>query len=158
MDRDARKVRHLVMMSRTESPGTDPGLSLLSRAAYVHALKPDLPAQTFDRALSRLLFVPVHLAIITTAMLAIACGWVAWWAMPLLSIAIGASFAGLTFVAHEALHGGIVGSRRVQLVLGWLGFLPFFVSPRLWIAWHNGMHHARANWPDDPDAYPTIEE
>jgi fatty acid desaturase len=32
------------------------------------------------------------------------------------------------------------------------------VSPRLWIAWHNGVHHARTNQPGDPDSYPTLEE
>jgi fatty acid desaturase len=46
----------------------------------------------------------------------------------------------------------------VQYAIGWLGFLPFVVSPQLWLAWHNGAHHARANLADDPDSYPTIEE
>ena len=125
------------------------------RSEYVRALRPELPA--FTRARSRLAFVPVHVAIITVAMLAIALGWVPWFLVPLLSLAIGASFAGLTFVAHEALHGGIVRSARWQHAIGWLGFLPFVVSPRLWIAWHNTAHHARTNLIDDPDCYPTLE-
>jgi fatty acid desaturase len=132
-------------------------MSLLRRASYVGALRRDLPADVFERAYSRLAFVPAHVAIIVCATLAIARGWVPWFVVPLLSLAIGASFAGLTFVAHEALHGGIVRGKRWQYALGTLGFLPFMVSPRLWIAWHNGAHHARTNLHDDPDCYPTLE-
>jgi fatty acid desaturase len=131
---------------------------LLPRAEYVRVLRAELPASVFERAPSRLAFMPVHLAIITVATLAIAGGWVPWFVVPVLSLAIGAAFAGLTFIAHEALHGGIVRSRWLQYAIGWLGFLPFAVSPKLWIAWHNAEHHARANLPDDPDAYPTLEQ
>lgn len=42
--------------------------------------------------------------------------------------------------------------------MGWLGFSPFVVSPRLWVAWHNRVHHGHTNHPErDPDAYPTLE-
>jgi fatty acid desaturase len=38
-----------------------------------------------------------------------------------------------------------------------LGFLPFTVSPTLWLAWHNRVHHGHTNHPErDPDAYPTL--
>lgn len=141
------------------APACPPELpELLPRATYVRALRPELPARVFDRAPSRLWFVPAHLAIITLATVAIAAGWVPWFVVPLLSLVIGASFAGMTFIAHEVLHGAIVRSKRLQYAIGWLGFLPFAVSPRLWIAWHNGDHHARTNLPDDPDAYPTLED
>jgi fatty acid desaturase len=96
--------------------------------------------------------------VIVTATLAIARGWLAWPAVPALSIAIGISFACLTFVAHEALHGGVVRGKRLRHVVGWLGFAPFAVSPRLWVAWHDRVHHANANLPDDPDMYPTLAE
>lgn len=145
-------------MSRTTA--VDPVCSpdLLPRAAYVRALRPDLPAQLFERARSRLWFIPAHLAIVTTATVAIACAWVPWFVVPLLSVVIGASFAGMTFIAHEVLHGAIVRGKRLQYAIGWLGFLPFVVSPQLWIAWHNGDHHANTNLPDDPDAYPTLAD
>jgi fatty acid desaturase len=133
-------------------------MPLLSREKYVKALRPEMPKGTLDRAPSRLAFVPVHLAIITISMLAIALGWVPWFVFPLLSLVIGASLAGNTFVTHELLHGGIVRNKHIQYAIGWLGFLPFVVSPRLWIAWHNTDHHARANFVDDPDAYPTLEQ
>jgi fatty acid desaturase len=50
--------------------------------------------------------------------------------------------------------------RRLKFrhIVGWFGFLPFVVSPRLWIAWHNRVHHGNTNRADiDPDAYPTLE-
>jgi fatty acid desaturase len=130
----------------------------LPRATYVKALRPELPERVFVRARSRLAFVPAHLAVITMAIVALALGWLPWFLWPVASIAIGASFAGLTFVAHEALHGGIVRNKRLQYVVGWIGFLPFLVSPRMWIAWHNESHHARTNLHDDPDGYPTLEQ
>lgn len=150
--------RHPGPMLEMAPPGMATGEPLVARASYVHDLRVDLPRGVFDRARSRLAFVPTHVAIVVTATFAIAGGWVPWFVVPLLSLVIGASFAGLTFVAHEALHGGIVRGRRLQYAIGWLGFLPFVVSPRLWIGWHNGAHHALANMPDDPDRYPTLDE
>lgn len=131
---------------------------LIERAQYVRAMKADLPASAFGHATSRLAFIPAHVAVITLAIVAIARGWVPWFVVPLLSLVIGASFAGLTFVGHELLHGAIVGGKRRQNLLGWLTFLPFTLSPRLWKAWHNRVHHATTNLADDPDGYPTLEE
>ena len=127
------------------------------RSHYVHELKPALSPDLFALARSRLAFIPAHVAVIVVASLAIARGWVPWPVVPLLSLVIGASFAGLTFVGHELLHGAIVRDRRWQHALGWLTFLPFTLSPRLWQAWHNRIHHAKTNLDDDPDGYPTLE-
>lgn len=49
----------------------------------------------------------MHLAVIAISTVAIACGWLPWLLVPLLSLVIGVSFAGLTFVAHEGVHGAI---------------------------------------------------
>jgi len=138
----------------TEYP---PGSPLLPRSSYVNAMKARLPAEAFAPAHSRLAFLAGYLAIVVVAILAIARHWVPWAVVPVLSIAIGAGFAGLTFVAHEALHGGIIRGKRVQYAIGLLCFAPFFLSPRLWIAWHNRSHHATTNLPDDPDGYATLE-
>ena len=132
------------------------GAPLYPLSTYVRALRPELPAEAFTPARSRALWIPIHLAVIATAIAAIARGWVPWFVVPVISLVIGGSFAGLTFVAHEALHGGIVRGKRAKQVVGWLGFLPFTLSPRLWVAWHDRVHHANANLPDDPDMYPTL--
>lgn len=131
---------------------------LMPQAAYVRDVKRELPAEAFAPATSRLLWIPVHLAAIALAITALASGWLPWFAAPLLSVVIGVSFAGLTFIAHEAVHGGIVRGRRARSIVGWIGFLPFTLSPRLWAAWHDRVHHANANVADDPDMYPTLEQ
>jgi len=138
-----------------DSPGKVP---LVPRSTYVRALLPDLPAGIFEPARSRLALVPVYLAVSAAGILAIASGRTPWPLVPLLSIAIGVSFACLTFIAHEAMHGGIVRGRTARQVIGWIGFLPFTLSPRLWAAWHDRVHHASANAADDPDMYPTLDE
>ena len=105
--------------------------ALVPQSAYVRALRPDLPVEAFEPARSRLALIPAHLAVIAAAILAIASGLVPWPVVPLISLVIGVSFAGLTFVAHEAMHGGIVRGRVARQLVGWIGFLPFTLSPRL---------------------------
>jgi len=125
---------------------------------YVSDLRSSLPTDAFKPAHSRLALIPVHVATIVIAIVAIAAGWLPWPVVPLASLAIGVSFACLTFVAHEALHGGVVRGKSLRHVIGWIGFAPFVLSPRLWVAWHDRVHHANANLPDDPDMYPTLAE
>ncbi|MBA2539705.1 MAG: fatty acid desaturase [Deltaproteobacteria bacterium] len=121
-------------------------------------MRPALPPEVFEPATSRLALVPAHVGVISIAMLAIIDGWVPWMVWPLLSIAIGVSMSCLTFVAHETVHGGIVRNRTVRHIIGFIGFLPFMVSPRLWAAWHDRVHHSTANVSTDPDTYPTLAE
>jgi fatty acid desaturase len=132
-------------------------IPLLPQAAYVREVRPELPAEAFAPATSRLALIPVHLAVIAFATIVIASGWLPWPFVPLLSLVIGVSFAVLTFVAHEAMHGGIVRGRIARHIVSWIGFLPFTLSPRLWAAWHDRVHHANANLADDPDGYPTLD-
>ncbi|MGE5185962.1 MAG: fatty acid desaturase family protein [Acidobacteriota bacterium] len=132
-------------------------IALYPRSAYVHLLKPELPADAFAPARSRLLLVPFYLAVIAVGIASLGLGWVPLLFAPLVSLAIGAGFAGLTFVAHEALHGAIVTGRTRRLIVGWLAFMPFALSPRLWVAWHNRAHHGHSNEEGDPDGYATLE-
>jgi fatty acid desaturase len=126
---------------------------------YVRELKPVLPETTFAPARSRLWWLPVHLGVISLGILSLALGWVPWLAAGGVSLLIGASFAGLTFLAHETLHGALVRNRRARHIVGIIGFFPFMISPRLWVAWHNRVHHGYTNHAGlDPDAYPTLEQ
>jgi fatty acid desaturase len=121
-----------------------------------------LDKNVFTPARSRLVWLPVHVAIIagcivlSTKLLA---NGVAWPLLLPLSLVIGVSFSGLTFLGHETLHGAVVRHRQVRHVVGFVSFLPFMVSPRLWIAWHNRVHHGNTNIAGkDPDCYPTLTE
>jgi fatty acid desaturase len=134
-------------------------MKLKTTSNYASELRPLLSQGAFAPARSRLLWLPFHLLVIAGATAAIALGWV-WWPFALgLSLVIGASFAGLTFVGHEALHGALVRGKTLRRLIGWISFLPFTVSPRLWEAWHNRVHHGNTNRAGaDPDAYPTLQQ
>jgi fatty acid desaturase len=134
------------------------GTQLYTRSHYARELHGLLPPEASKPAISRLALVPMWLAIDAAVILAVATGWLPWFLWPVAAVVLGISYSGLTFVAHEALHGGIVRGRTIPQVIGFLGFLPFLVSPQLWTAWHNRAHHAHTNVPEDPDAYPTLEE
>jgi fatty acid desaturase len=134
-------------------------MELRTAASYAKELRPLLPADAFSPARSRALWLPVHGVAIAMLVWALATGYLPGWSWPLVSIAIGCSMAGITFLAHETLHGGVVRGRVWVRLIGWLGFLPFCVSPILWTAWHNRVHHNHCGQLGiDPDMYPTFEE
>ncbi len=134
-------------------------MELRPTSAYVHELRPLLGPETFAPAHSRLLWLPLHLALIALGTVAVAAGWLPWPLVPVVSLAIGVSFGGITFLGHEALHGGVVRARWARRVVGWIGFLPFVVSPRLWVLWHNREHHGHTNERGvDPDMYPMLPD
>jgi fatty acid desaturase len=130
-----------------------------SISAYAREIRPLLRPGVFAPAHSRLLWLPAHLAIIGFLSTVLANHWVSWLLAPVLSLVIGLSFGGLTFLGHETLHGAVVRQRGLRKIVGFLGFLPFVISPRLWVAWHNKVHHGNTNRAGvDPDAYPTLDE
>lgn len=139
-------------------PSVLPAAGLIDRSEYVRIVRPELPASAFAPATSRLALIPIFLAIAVMATLAVSQSWVPWPVVPVLSVVIGIAFGCLTFIGHEAVHGAIVRGRASRLLVGWIGFLPFVVSPRLWAGWHDRVHHATANIPEDPDMYPTLAE
>lgn len=127
--------------------------------SYAREIKPLLKYGAFAPSRSRLWWLPLHLAMISAALTALGLHWVPTWLLPVLSLVVGVSFAGLTFLGHETLHGAIVRGPRMRHLVGWLGFLPFMVSPRLWVAWHNRVHHSNTQLlGTDPDAYPALDE
>jgi fatty acid desaturase len=134
-------------------------MELRTVGSYARELRPLLPAGTFEPARSRVLWLPFHAAVIATCAWAMATGRVPMLVWPLLSIVIGCSLAGVTFLGHETLHGGVVRGRLAIRIVGWFGFLPFTVSPQLWMAWHNRVHHNHTGHEGiDPDMYPTMHE
>jgi fatty acid desaturase len=126
---------------------------------YARKLKPALSKASFEPARSRLWWLLLHAVLIAGGIFALGFGWVPWPFAVGVSLLIGGSFAGLTFLGHEVLHGAIVRGRAWRRLVGSICFLPFMISPRLWIAWHNRVHHGHTNRPGvDPDAYPTLAE
>jgi fatty acid desaturase len=136
-----------------------PSIELQSIAYYAGELRPDLPPWMFAPARSRLFWLPVHAVVIGVLAWGIVTGRIPALLWPLVSIAIGACMACTAFLGHETLHGGVVRGRWTIRIVGWLGLLPFTVSPQLWTAWHNRVHHGHCGQPGiDPDMYPTLAE
>jgi fatty acid desaturase len=134
-------------------------VQLRSISAYARDIRPLLNRAHFAPAYSRLWWLPIHLSLLVCGALLLSRLDLPWFVKPLVSLAMGCSFAGLTFLGHEALHGAVVRGKKLRRLIGWVGFLPFAVSPRLWEAWHNRVHHQHSNQPgQDPDAYPTLQE
>jgi fatty acid desaturase len=128
-------------------------------ASYTKALRPLLPPETFEPARSRLLWLPLHVAVIATLAWSMSSRWLPVYLWPVAAILIGLSLSGITFLGHEVLHGQIVRGRKMIRFLGWICMSPFLVSPTLWTNWHNRVHHNHtAHVGRDPDMYPTIEE
>src|SRR4051794_19578231 len=77
-------------------------------------IRPRLKRGAFQAARSRLGWLPVHLGLITLCISALQQRWLPWPAAPFFSLVIGLSFAGLTFLGHETLHGAIVRGPRLR--------------------------------------------
>ena len=132
-------------------------MNLRSLSSYAREVRPSLPAHAFDPVVSRLAWLALHLAVIAGGIAALYFRVGGWWAAPLFALVIGHSFAGAAFVGHETLHGAVVRHRGARHLVGWLCFLPFTLSPRLWVAWHNKTHHAHTmDEANDPDAFPSL--
>lgn len=128
-------------------------------AAYVRAVRPHLPDAAFEPAPSRLLWLPVHVAIITALAWALATRQLPGALWPVASLVIGVAMAFVALLGHEVLHGSVVRGRIAIRLFGWICMLPFMVSPTLWTNWHNRVHHTHAMHPGlDPDLYPTLAE
>ena len=128
-------------------------------SSYVRELRPSLPLDQFRPAMSRLWWLPVHLAIAIATIWALGTGRLPGWSWPLASLVIGCALAGITFLGHETLHGGVVRGRLPIRLVGWICMSPFMLSPQLWMAWHNRVHHHHTGQPGiDPDMYPTLDE
>jgi fatty acid desaturase len=133
-------------------------MTLLPVSHYTRVLRPHLPEGVFDPVPARLLWLALHVPVAVLGIWAIAAGGLAWPLKALISVPIGLAFAGMAFVAHEALHGAMVRARWARRLVGGIGFLPFLISPRHWVAWHNRLHHGNTMVPGvDPDSYPTLE-
>jgi fatty acid desaturase len=126
---------------------------------YARALRGALPREAFRPRPLRLAWLPLHVAVAAASIVTVARGIGGLPVALALAPLIAHSFACMAFVSHELLHGAMVRSAGARQFFGWLGFLPFLVSPRLWVVWHNKVHHAHTMEPGvDPDSYPSLDE
>lgn len=84
----------------------------------------------------------------------------AWWARVLVAIACGLSVGILFIVGHDACHGSLTPSSRLNGILGRIAFLPSLHPYAAWEYSHNALHHGFTNLRGkDPVYCPlTLEE
>jgi fatty acid desaturase len=126
-------------------------------ADYARELRSVMPARMFAPVPARVAWLFLHAGVIVASAWLIVRGWGSWPLALALSMVIGHSFACVTFLGHETFHGSVVRGRLAQYVIGAAAFLPFVLSPRLWKAWHNRIHHGHTTVEGkDPDTWPTL--
>ncbi len=134
-------------------------MQLHTVAEYAREIRPVLPPGAFAPARSRVLWLPFYAVVIASLAWSMASGRLPWFLWPVASLVIGFGMSACTFLAHETLHGGVIRGRTAIRVIGWFGFSTFLLSPQLWVAWHNRVHHNHCGQPGiDPDMYPTLQE
>lgn len=131
--------------------------SLQACVQYAKALRPDIPPEAFERNPWRLLWLPVHLAVIGGSIALLLTSGMHWGWRLLLSLVVGHSYGVLMFLAHEILHGTVVKSPALQNWISSLCMLPYCIGPAHWKAWHNRAHHGHtAQSGADPDSFGNV--
>lgn len=125
---------------------------------YRQQVKKAVPAEYLKPDYSNLLWFFFHFAVIGGGYYVLANHF-SWWTAPLLSLAIGHTFACMGFLAHDICHGGSIKKPIIRDFLAAVGFSPLFIGPYLWRRWHNADHHNNTNIEGiDPDHLFTIED
>jgi fatty acid desaturase len=128
-------------------------------AALREKVEADLPPRAFERRPWRILLALPMVGGIAAASVLLAWPPLPWYAALGGSIILGNAYVALMFFGHEAAHGAIVRSRRLQELLLFFTLAIYLVSPHLWRHWHNYMHHANTNIPGiDPDHFASVRD
>jgi fatty acid desaturase len=123
---------------------------------YNRELSKNLPQEVFRMTPERLGWAITYLGCNAFIMMVIMNWPIAWYSKIILGVIMGIFNGGMAFLAHEVLHGSIIKNQKMQDAFGFLGFLPFLVSPTYWRFWHNRLHHGNTQLLiRDPDAFPT---
>lgn len=131
-------------------------ITLKSLGEYNREVSRSLPKETFKRNPLRLGYGVVFLGTSIAIVYSMLSFNIPFLAKIPLSLLFGVCLGGMAFVSHELLHGALVKSKRVQTVLGFIGFTPLMISPTYWRFWHNTLHHGNTQLLyKDPDAFPT---
>jgi len=128
-----------------------------SAQRYAREVRPHLAPAVFEPAPGRLLWLPVHLAVIGGLAAYVVRDTPPWYVATLCALVAGHSWGCLGFLAHEALHHGLTKNRTLEKLVGYCGFGIQCLSPTLWTAWHNQAHHGNTGRPvADPDGFGTL--
>ncbi len=125
---------------------------------YRQQIRRSLPDEYFKPNSADLAWFLFHIGVVGGSLWLLKAHF-AWWLAPILSVAIGHSFACCGFLAHEVGHGAVLKSPFLRDVIAAFGFSPFGIGPYLWRRWHNSDHHNNTQVEGvDPDHLFTIED
>jgi fatty acid desaturase len=124
---------------------------------YAREVRAHLPVDVFRPEPGRLLWLPVHLAVVAGAAALVVLGTPPWYVALACAVVAGHSWGCLGFLAHEAMHHAVVRNPTLEKLVGYAGFGIYALSPTLWVAWHNQAHHGSTGKPvADPDGFGTL--
>jgi fatty acid desaturase len=124
---------------------------------FAREVRPHLPSDVFRPVPGRLVWLPVHLAIVAGTAAVVVLAAPPWYVALACAIVAGHSWGCLGFLAHEAMHHAVVRNRTIEKLIGYAGFGIYGLSPTLWVAWHNQAHHGNTGKPvADPDGFGTL--
>src|SRR5262245_50864536 len=134
---------------------TSHGGHMSQYSTIISKLRADLPKEAFEpQPFLGTLVLAATLTLIVGGTWILAIYSPPWYVCALLSVVIGAAYGTLAFLSHEVSHGSVYRHKVLKDSVTSLGFLIFGFTARLWMVWHNKIHHTQANLPDlDPDSY-----
>src|SRR5437868_10757284 len=103
----------------------EPGRSRYERDSvqrYAREVRPYLAPEVFRPVPSRLVWLPVHLAVIVAAAAVVVLVGPPWWGALACAVAAGHSWGCLGFLAHETMHHAVTRNRTVEKLVGYAGF------------------------------------
>ena len=100
-----------------------------------------IPAECYEPSRSRGVLVLVQAAILYLVPLSLLALTDQWWAVPLLWVAVGLAIAGLFVLGHDASHGALFASRRVNHAVAVVCMVPSAHVEAAWNLGHNRIHH-----------------
>jgi fatty acid desaturase len=126
---------------------------LRNQAFYASVLRKELPKKIFKPVPQRLLWLPLHFAIIAACVFYIT-RINNQMVNPFFAIMIGHSLAVIFFLGHEIAHGCVVKNKTLIIFLSSICFIPFGLYGKAFISWHNRKHHHATQHPfKDPDCF-----
>jgi fatty acid desaturase len=122
-------------------------------------VRADLPPHVFTpKPLWALLVIPIVGLIVAGSVMLVTVP-LSWPVAILCSVLIGHLYSSLTFVGHDITHGASIKPGRLRMLVTYLTFAVYGVSPYLWLAWHHQAHHGQTNVVGrDPDNFGTLDE
>jgi fatty acid desaturase len=124
---------------------------------YQKELRKHLPQNILQRTPWRSLYAAYFILMNVALIAAVLTVPMPWYLKLLAGVLVGIANTGLSFFAHEVLHGSIFKNRVLQDAFGFVGFGLFFISPSYWRYWHNYLHHGHTQFLiQDPDAFPPL--